>query len=166
MPHIKVERKYFKVYIPLIFFLNFNYLVFNNFYLRMTYLRNTRYCRPTIMQLLYLLYLFLRKKKKRCFLSHILSIFLIMFIISFHRRILHSITKFFIFGAIPHKKLFIILMSLFKNVFRLGEDSCRLEPMTDSFTYTFAYLLLWDILLTLCDNSSTELRFQYADWLK
>lgn len=50
--------------------------------------------------------------------------------------------------------------------FRLGEDSCRVEPFTDSYTYTFAYLLLWDILLYLCEKSSTELRFQYADWLR
>ncbi|CAG9858317.1 unnamed protein product [Phyllotreta striolata] len=50
--------------------------------------------------------------------------------------------------------------------FKLGDDSCRVEPLTDSFTYTFAYLLLWDILLSLCEKSSTELRFQYADWLK
>lgn len=48
----------------------------------------------------------------------------------------------------------------------MGEDSCRVEPSTDSFTYTFAYLLLWDILLTLCDQASTELRYQYADWLR
>ncbi|XP_018571354.1 E3 ubiquitin-protein ligase listerin isoform X2 [Anoplophora glabripennis] len=50
--------------------------------------------------------------------------------------------------------------------FKLGEDSCRVEPSTDSFTYTFAYLLLWDVLLTLCDQASTELRYQYADWLR
>ncbi|XP_050511017.1 E3 ubiquitin-protein ligase listerin [Diabrotica virgifera virgifera] len=50
--------------------------------------------------------------------------------------------------------------------FKLGEDSCRVEPMTDSYTYTLAYLLLWDVLLTLCDSASTELRFQYADWLR
>ncbi|CAG9822593.1 unnamed protein product [Phaedon cochleariae] len=50
--------------------------------------------------------------------------------------------------------------------FRLGEDICRVEPSTDSFTYCFAYLLLWDILLSLCDQSSTELRFQYVDWLR
>lgn len=51
-------------------------------------------------------------------------------------------------------------------MFRLGEDSCTVEPSTDSFTYTFAYLLLWDVLLTLCEQASTELRYQYADWLR
>lgn len=50
--------------------------------------------------------------------------------------------------------------------FKLGEDSCKVESMTDSYTYTLAYLLLWDILLTLCHNANTELRFQYADWLR
>ncbi|KAF5294612.1 hypothetical protein FQR65_LT10718 [Abscondita terminalis] len=50
--------------------------------------------------------------------------------------------------------------------FKVGEDSCRIEPYTDSYTYMSAYLLMWDILLTLCEYSSTELRFQYADWLK
>lgn len=50
--------------------------------------------------------------------------------------------------------------------FKLGEESCRVQPSTDSFTYTFAYLLLWDVLLTLCEKSPTELRYQYTDWLK
>ncbi|GJQ69098.1 hypothetical protein Trydic_g6262 [Trypoxylus dichotomus] len=50
--------------------------------------------------------------------------------------------------------------------FRLGENSCRVEPYTDSYTYTFAYLLLWDITLTMCEKASTELRYQYADWLR
>lgn len=50
--------------------------------------------------------------------------------------------------------------------FRLGEDSCRVEPYTDSYTFTLAYLLIWDILLMLCDKSSTELRYQYAQWMK
>ncbi|KAJ8985103.1 hypothetical protein NQ317_019789 [Molorchus minor] len=50
--------------------------------------------------------------------------------------------------------------------FKLGEDSCRVEPSTDSFTYTFAYLLMWDVLLTLCEQSAAELRYQYADWLR
>ena len=54
----------------------------------------------------------------------------------------------------------------FQLSFRLGETSCRVQPFTDSYTYTFAYLLLWDILLTMCEKSSTELRYQYADWLK
>ncbi|KAK9753539.1 Ring finger domain [Popillia japonica] len=50
--------------------------------------------------------------------------------------------------------------------FRLGENSCRVEPYTDSYTYTFAYLLLWDVILTMCEKASTELRYQYADWLR
>ncbi|CAH0553483.1 unnamed protein product [Brassicogethes aeneus] len=50
--------------------------------------------------------------------------------------------------------------------FKLGEDSCTVKTSTDSFTYTFAYLLLWDVLLTLCEQSPTELRYQYADWLR
>lgn len=50
--------------------------------------------------------------------------------------------------------------------FRLGEDSCRVEPFTDSYTYTFAYFLIWDVLLMLCEKSSTELRYQYTDWIR
>lgn len=50
--------------------------------------------------------------------------------------------------------------------FKLGEDSCRVEPFTDSFTYTFSYLLLWDVILTLCEKASTELRYQYSEWLQ
>ncbi|KAI4457621.1 zinc finger protein [Holotrichia oblita] len=50
--------------------------------------------------------------------------------------------------------------------FRLGENSCRVEPYTDSYTYTFAYLLLWDVILSMCEKASTELRYQYADWLR
>ncbi|KAK5649826.1 hypothetical protein RI129_000855 [Pyrocoelia pectoralis] len=50
--------------------------------------------------------------------------------------------------------------------FKLGDDSCKIEPYTDSYTYTSAYFLLWDILLSLCEYSSTELRYQYADWLR
>lgn len=50
--------------------------------------------------------------------------------------------------------------------FKLGEDSCRVEPYTDSYAFTLAYLLIWDILLLLCDKSTTELRYQYAQWMK
>ncbi|XP_025830695.1 E3 ubiquitin-protein ligase listerin isoform X2 [Agrilus planipennis] len=50
--------------------------------------------------------------------------------------------------------------------FRLGEDSCTVQPFTDSYSYTFSYLLLWDVILCLCNLSSTELRYQYADWIK
>ena len=35
-----------------------------------------------------------------------------------------------------------------------------------SFTYTLAYLLLCDIMLNLCQNSSSEVLYQYADWLR
>ncbi|KAK9879336.1 hypothetical protein WA026_004187 [Henosepilachna vigintioctopunctata] len=50
--------------------------------------------------------------------------------------------------------------------YKLGEDSCRVEPFTESYSYTFAYLLMWDVLLTLCEKASTELKYQYADWLR
>lgn len=50
--------------------------------------------------------------------------------------------------------------------FKLGEDSCRVEPHTDSYTYTFAYFTMWDILLTLCEKANTELNYQYSDWLR
>ncbi|GLV42170.1 Listerin E3 ubiquitin protein ligase 1 [Carabus blaptoides fortunei] len=50
--------------------------------------------------------------------------------------------------------------------FKLGEDSCRVEAFTDSYTFTFGYLLLWDILLSFCQHASTDLRYQYSDWLR
>ncbi|XP_050305694.1 E3 ubiquitin-protein ligase listerin [Anthonomus grandis grandis] len=50
--------------------------------------------------------------------------------------------------------------------FNIGEDSCKVEPSYDSFTYTLAYLLLWDVLLNLFQQASPELRYQYAEWLK
>ncbi|KAF7277773.1 hypothetical protein GWI33_009194 [Rhynchophorus ferrugineus] len=50
--------------------------------------------------------------------------------------------------------------------FRVAEDTCRVEPSYDSFTYTFAYLLLWDIMLALYEISVSELRYQYSEWLK
>lgn len=49
---------------------------------------------------------------------------------------------------------------------RLGEDSCHVQPFTDSYNYTLAYLLIWDIMLCLCEEASIELKFQYADWLR
>jgi hypothetical protein len=39
-------------------------------------------------------------------------------------------------------------------------------PFTDSYTYVFAYLLLWGVLLNLCEKSPPELKYQYADWLR
>ncbi|XP_066152599.1 E3 ubiquitin-protein ligase listerin [Euwallacea fornicatus] len=50
--------------------------------------------------------------------------------------------------------------------FRIGEKSCTVETSYDSFTYTFAYLLLWDVMVNFFDIASPELRFQYSDWLK
>ncbi|RZC42281.1 E3 ubiquitin-protein ligase listerin [Asbolus verrucosus] len=50
--------------------------------------------------------------------------------------------------------------------FKLGEDSCQVAPFTDSYTYVFGYLLLWCVLLNLCEESSPELRYQYADSLR
>lgn len=50
--------------------------------------------------------------------------------------------------------------------YRLGEDTCRVQQFTDSFTYTLAYLLLWEFLLRLCEQATTELRFQYSEWVQ
>ncbi|EEZ97459.2 E3 ubiquitin-protein ligase listerin isoform X2 [Tribolium castaneum] len=50
--------------------------------------------------------------------------------------------------------------------FKLGEDSCQVTPFTDSYTYVFAYLLLWGVLLSMCEKSTPELRYQYADWFR
>ncbi|XP_044263006.1 E3 ubiquitin-protein ligase listerin [Tribolium madens] len=50
--------------------------------------------------------------------------------------------------------------------FKLGEDSCQVTPFTDSYTYVYAYLLLWGVLLNMCEKSTPELRYQYADWFR
>lgn len=49
---------------------------------------------------------------------------------------------------------------------RLGEDTCTVEPFTDSFSFAFAYLLIWDLILDMCAKASNELKYQYADILK
>lgn len=50
--------------------------------------------------------------------------------------------------------------------FKLGEDSCQVTPFTDSYTYVFAYLCLWGVLLEMCEKSPPELRYQYAEWFR
>ncbi|XP_048520636.1 E3 ubiquitin-protein ligase listerin [Dendroctonus ponderosae] len=50
--------------------------------------------------------------------------------------------------------------------FSVPENSCKLEPTFDSYTYTFGYMMLWDVIVALCDQASPELRLQYCDWLR
>lgn len=58
------------------------------------------------------------------------------------------------------------IVSTMLSDLKLGEDSCHVQPFTDSYNYTLAYLLIWDIMLCLCEEASIELKFQYADWLR
>ncbi|GLH11764.1 RING finger protein 160 [Gryllus bimaculatus] len=49
--------------------------------------------------------------------------------------------------------------------FSIG-DSCIIQPHTDSYYYTAAYLLLWNLVLHACDLANSELRYQYATLLR
>nr|CAD7447402.1 unnamed protein product [Timema bartmani] len=44
---------------------------------------------------------------------------------------------------------------------RLG-DCCTVQPHTDAYTFTLAYLLLWDIVLDMCGWAGAQLRYHYA----
>lgn len=86
-----------------------------------------------------------------------------------HFKLLLNQTNEIVQTMLSEFKWVLFIYYLYNNVcysFRLGEDSCIVKPFTDSYTYTFAYLLVWDAILTLCEKSSTELRYQYADWLR
>lgn len=45
-------------------------------------------------------------------------------------------------------------------------DYCTVEPFTDSFTYTYTYLLIWCFLLEACGEAHSSLREQYGSWLQ
>lgn len=45
-------------------------------------------------------------------------------------------------------------------------DCCTVEPYTDSFTYTYSYLLLWCFLLNTCGRAQSSLRTLYGKWLQ
>ncbi|CAL1683944.1 unnamed protein product [Lasius platythorax] len=44
--------------------------------------------------------------------------------------------------------------------------SCTIQPFTDSYTYTLGYLLVWTIVLDICADAHSDLRYQYAEILK
>ncbi|XP_072761402.1 E3 ubiquitin-protein ligase listerin [Anoplolepis gracilipes] len=44
--------------------------------------------------------------------------------------------------------------------------SCTIQPFTDSYTYTLEYLLVWIIVLEMCADAHSDLRYQYAEILK
>ncbi len=50
--------------------------------------------------------------------------------------------------------------------FLIGDCCCIVEPNTDSFTYTFAYLLIWIEILEIFSNLSDETRSQFAAFLR
>jgi hypothetical protein len=45
-------------------------------------------------------------------------------------------------------------------------NSCTVCPFTDAYTYTTAYLLLWDVVFQMCGLASSELRSQYATHIR
>lgn len=87
-----------------------------------------------------------------------------------------SVDNEFVLHGQVHGKLFPSLHEILKTMqdvvqtmlleFKLGEDSCRVEPYTDSYTFTFGYLLLWNIILKFCKHANHELKFQYIEWLR
>ncbi|KAK0182335.1 hypothetical protein PV327_000484 [Microctonus hyperodae] len=51
--------------------------------------------------------------------------------------------------------------------FTLCDDiSCIVQPYTDSYTYTFGYLLAWANVLNMCSHAHADLRYQYGEILK
>lgn len=50
--------------------------------------------------------------------------------------------------------------------FLIGDCCCVVEPQTDSFTYTFAYLLIWIEILEVFSNLCDETRSQFAAFLR
>ncbi|XP_034232705.1 E3 ubiquitin-protein ligase listerin [Thrips palmi] len=57
------------------------------------------------------------------------------------------------------------VVSTVLSEFKLG-TSCTVQPFTDSYTYTSGYLLVWSLMLEMCKEAETELKSQYAIWLK
>lgn len=45
-------------------------------------------------------------------------------------------------------------------------NSCTVCPFTDAYTYTTAYLLLWDVVFQMCGLASPELRSHYATLIR
>jgi hypothetical protein len=45
-------------------------------------------------------------------------------------------------------------------------NSCSVCPFTDAYCYTTAYLLLWDVVFQMCGLASSELRSQYATYIR
>lgn len=50
--------------------------------------------------------------------------------------------------------------------FAIGDCCCIVEPQTDSFNYTLAYLLLWIEALELFSSLIDEMRSEYASFLR
>jgi len=50
--------------------------------------------------------------------------------------------------------------------FLIGDCCCIVEPQTDSFTYTSAYLLIWIQILEIFSNLSDETRSQFSAFLR
>ncbi|XP_014299364.1 E3 ubiquitin-protein ligase listerin [Microplitis demolitor] len=51
--------------------------------------------------------------------------------------------------------------------FKLSDSvSCTVKPYTDSYTYTFGYILTWINVLEMCSHAHADLRYQYGEILK
>ncbi|XP_065352907.1 E3 ubiquitin-protein ligase listerin isoform X2 [Cloeon dipterum] len=48
--------------------------------------------------------------------------------------------------------------------FRVG-DCCIVQPFTDGHIYTYSYLMIWSLLLDMCKEAKSELRYQLSCWL-
>ncbi|CAH1407748.1 unnamed protein product [Nezara viridula] len=44
--------------------------------------------------------------------------------------------------------------------------SCSVAPFTDSYTYSLAYLLLWSVLIKICQEGDLQQKYIYPLWIK
>lgn len=44
--------------------------------------------------------------------------------------------------------------------------SCSVAPFTDSYTYSLAYLLLWSVLIKICQEGDSQQKYIYPLWIK
>ncbi|XP_065225730.1 E3 ubiquitin-protein ligase listerin [Planococcus citri] len=54
-----------------------------------------------------------------------------------------------------------IVLSSYKN-----GDERVLDPNTDSYVYVHSYLLVWMVVIKMCENAPVQVRYRYASWLK
>lgn len=68
---------------------------------------------------------------------------------------------FLYFNFIFEKLFFIIVYTYSRN------GDCRvLDPNTDSYVYVHSYLLVWMVVIKICEEATAEIRYRYGIWLK